>query len=165
MAVRLEDGLCYLTSAIRASPTMTCGIPLVNSRTLFLTQSAAFSLEASAASAVKYADGNQHVRAAIKQIIAPEPVHLSHHGHEAIPHPFRELLPRTASHVVFSDTGEHGPALAVGRSGKRCHYLRCQPCSIARPFLTEKQRVRNADSGESAGRGRRHPPDLGHLGG
>ena len=44
MAVRLDDGLCYLTSAIRASPTITSGIPLVNSRTLFLTQSAAFSL-------------------------------------------------------------------------------------------------------------------------
>ena len=50
MAVRLEDGICYLTSAIRALPIMTSGIPLVNSRTLFLTQSAAFSLEANASS-------------------------------------------------------------------------------------------------------------------
>ena len=58
MAVRLEDGICYLTSAIRALPIMTSGIPLVNSRTLFLTQSAAFSLEANASSAVKYADGD-----------------------------------------------------------------------------------------------------------
>ena len=31
---------------------MTSGIPLVNSRTLFLTQSAAFSLEANASSAL-----------------------------------------------------------------------------------------------------------------
>ena len=52
IAVRLEDGLCYFTSAIRASPTMTSDIPLVNSRTLFLTQSAAFSLEANASSAL-----------------------------------------------------------------------------------------------------------------
>jgi hypothetical protein len=28
-----REGLCYLTSAIRALPTMTSGIPLVNSRT------------------------------------------------------------------------------------------------------------------------------------
>jgi hypothetical protein len=42
--------LCCLTSVIRASPTMTCGIPRTNSMTLFLTQSAAFSLETSAAS-------------------------------------------------------------------------------------------------------------------
>jgi hypothetical protein len=34
--------LRYLTSAIRTSPTMTSGIPFVNSRTLFLTQSATF---------------------------------------------------------------------------------------------------------------------------
>ena len=38
----------YLASAIRTWPTMTSGIPFVNSRTLFLTQSAAFSFEASA---------------------------------------------------------------------------------------------------------------------
>ena len=47
-----RDDLCYLTSAIRALPTMTSGIPLVYSRTLFLTQSAACSLEANASSAL-----------------------------------------------------------------------------------------------------------------
>ena len=47
-----RDGLYYSASAIRALPTMTSGIPLVNSRTLFLTQSAAFSLEANASSAL-----------------------------------------------------------------------------------------------------------------
>ena len=47
-----REGLCYLTSAIRALPTMTSGIPLVYSRTLFLTQSAACSLEANASSAL-----------------------------------------------------------------------------------------------------------------
>ena len=52
IASKLENGLSYLTSAIRALPTMTSGIPLVNSRTLFLTQSAAFSLEANASSAL-----------------------------------------------------------------------------------------------------------------
>ena len=41
-----------MTSAIRASPTMTSGIPLVNSATFFLTQSDAFSLEANASSAL-----------------------------------------------------------------------------------------------------------------
>jgi hypothetical protein len=44
--------VCYLTSAIRVWPTMTSGIPLVNSRTLFLTQFAAFSFEANASSAL-----------------------------------------------------------------------------------------------------------------
>jgi hypothetical protein len=47
-----REGLCYWTSAIRALPIMTSGIPLVNSRTLFLTHSAAVSLEAIASSAL-----------------------------------------------------------------------------------------------------------------
>ena len=54
---------------------------------------------------------------------------------------------------------------SVGVSGNRCHCLSARPCSIARQFLTEKQRIRNADSWESAGRVRRHPPDLSDLGG
>ena len=40
----------HVTSAIRALPTMTSGMPRVNSRTLCLTQSAALSLAANAAS-------------------------------------------------------------------------------------------------------------------
>jgi hypothetical protein len=40
--------LRYLTSAIRTLPTENSGIPFVNSSTLFLTQSAASSLEARA---------------------------------------------------------------------------------------------------------------------
>jgi hypothetical protein len=52
MVLRLEDGLCYLTSVISALPTMISGIPLVNSRTLYLTQSAVFSLDANASSAL-----------------------------------------------------------------------------------------------------------------
>ena len=47
-----KKGPRYLTSAIRVWPTITSGIPLVNSRTLSLTQSAAFSLEANASSAL-----------------------------------------------------------------------------------------------------------------
>ena len=42
----------YLTSAIRTSPTMTSGIPRANSRTLFLTQSAALSFDTRASSAL-----------------------------------------------------------------------------------------------------------------
>ena len=52
---------------------MTSGMPLVNSRTLFLTQLAALPLGGKCLiRAVKYADGDQHIRAAVKQIIAPE---------------------------------------------------------------------------------------------
>src|ERR1700712_3332383 len=46
------DQSCSLTSAIKVLPIMTSGIPLVNSRTLFLTQSAAVWLEANASSAL-----------------------------------------------------------------------------------------------------------------
>jgi hypothetical protein len=54
---------------------------------------------------------------------------------------------------------------SLGLSGNRCHCLSARQCNIACPFLTEKQRVRNTDSWKSACRGRRHPPDLAHLGG
>ena len=129
---RLEDGHCYLTSAIRASPTMTSGIPLVNSRTLFLTQSAACSFGGKClVRAVKYADGDQDVWAAIKQVIASEPVYLSHHGHEALSHTSSKFLRRTASHVISSDAGEHRPALGR-RLRNRCHCLSARSCSIAR---------------------------------
>src|ERR1700722_10567100 len=43
---------CYLTSATSTSPTITSGIPRANSTTLCLTQSAAFVLDTSAASAL-----------------------------------------------------------------------------------------------------------------
>src|ERR1700712_3922817 len=49
---RCRERFCYLTSAIRVLPLMTSDIPLVNSRTLFLTQSAVFSLEVNASSAL-----------------------------------------------------------------------------------------------------------------
>ena len=105
---------CYLTSAIRALPTMTSGIPLVNSRTLFLTQSAAFSFETSASSALSnMLMVISHIRAAIEQIIASEPLDLSHHGHEALSHAPSEFIRRTASHVVFLMLANMVPALAV----------------------------------------------------
>ena len=64
---------------------MTSGIPRANSRTLFLTQSAAFSLDTSAFSrAVKQADGDNHVRSAIEQIIGPETFQLAHQRHKAV---------------------------------------------------------------------------------
>ena len=43
---------CYLNSPTRTLPAMTSGIPFVNSKTLFLIQFAAISLEASASSAL-----------------------------------------------------------------------------------------------------------------
>jgi hypothetical protein len=72
--------------------------------------------------AVKHADGDQHVRSAIEQIVAPEPLQLSHHGHEALLYASSKLLRRVASDIVLSDTDEHVPTPTVNRQ---------QWCSIA----------------------------------
>ena len=46
----------------------------------------------------------------MEQIITLEPLDLSHQGHKTLPHPSRQFLRGTASHLVFSEAGEHGPA-------------------------------------------------------
>jgi len=51
-ALKAHGDACYLTSTTRALPTITSGKPFVNFRTLFLTQSAALSLETSPSSAL-----------------------------------------------------------------------------------------------------------------
>ena len=50
--VHLHEVISYLSTAIKTLPAVTSGIPLTNSRTLFLIQSAATSLEARASSAL-----------------------------------------------------------------------------------------------------------------
>ena len=77
---------CYLTSAIRALPIMTSGIPLVYSRTLFLTQSAGLSLEANASSALSNMLMGISTSGPPSSKYTPEPLHLSHQGHEALSH-------------------------------------------------------------------------------
>src|SRR4051794_21684457 len=66
--------------------------------------------------AVEHADGNEHVRPPIEQIVAPETRYLSHQRHKAFPHAPGEFLRRATPHLVLSDTGEHvpGPRSASG---------------------------------------------------
>src|SRR4051812_10157379 len=63
--------------------------------------------------AVKPADSDQHVLAAIEQIIAPESRHLSQQRHKTLPHSSSEFLRRAVSHIILSDAGEHVLPLTV----------------------------------------------------
>jgi hypothetical protein len=53
--------------------------------------------------AVEHADGDNHIGAAIEQIVPSEPLQLAHQRHKAVLNSFRPLRTRASSHPVFSD--------------------------------------------------------------
>jgi hypothetical protein len=74
---------------------MTSGIPVVKSRTFFLTQFAALSLEECFVRAVEHTNGDQNIWTAIEQIIAPETLDLPHQGYEALSQVLSAFAPAT----------------------------------------------------------------------
>jgi hypothetical protein len=80
---------------------MTSGIPVVKSRTFFLTQFAALSLEEWFVRAVEHTNGDQSIWTAIEQIIAPETLDLPHQGYEALSHTSSKFLPQPRLTLYF----------------------------------------------------------------